>query len=59
MMRRILLSISLLLLCATTGLQAQYSMMAHPELYVGLAAGPTFSTATMVPLYVDKTFLQG
>lgn len=59
MMRKFLLSISLLLICAVTGLQAQYSVMNQPELYVGLAAGPTFSTATMMPLYVDKTFIQG
>lgn len=59
MMRKFLLSISTFLICAATGLQAQYVMMTQPELYVGLAAGPTFSTAAMVPLYVDKTYLQG
>lgn len=40
-------------------LSAQYRMLEKNECYLGAAAGVTFSTASLQPLYADKSYQQG
>lgn len=59
MTRKFCLFLWLCLAGAVQAVHGQYNLLSRSELYVGMAAGPTFSTASMVPLYVDKTYRQG